>query len=129
MVWGLAAMTSSMGLLPKALRHMTVPRAVAALATATSASGWTACTPVGEISTGMETGWPITLVDRSRPPGLPATVGANPNSPNAASFWLRVTPASAPARSAAATDGGRVCSARRRAAATDSNHPPAIRCS
>ncbi len=55
-VCGLAPMTSSMGLLANELRPMMVPRAAAARATATSPSGWTACTPVGEIITGSETG-------------------------------------------------------------------------
>ena len=33
---------------------MAVPRAAAARATATSPSGWTACTPVGDMNTGSE---------------------------------------------------------------------------
>ncbi len=53
-VWGQAATTSSMGLLANELRPMAVPRAATARATATSPSGWTACTPVGETSTGNE---------------------------------------------------------------------------
>ena len=53
-VCGLAATTSSTGLLAKELSPIDVPRAAAARATATSPSGCTACTPVGEISTGSE---------------------------------------------------------------------------
>ncbi len=41
---------------------MAVPRAAAARATATSPSGCTAWTPVGEISTGKEISWPMTFV-------------------------------------------------------------------
>jgi hypothetical protein len=51
-VCGLAATTSSIGLLAKELRPMAVPRAAAARATASSPSGCTACTPVGEMITG-----------------------------------------------------------------------------
>ena len=51
-VCGLAATTSSTGLLANELSPIAVPRAAAARATATSPSGWTACTPVGEIITG-----------------------------------------------------------------------------
>ncbi len=40
------------------------PRAAAARATATSPSGCTAWTPVGEMSTGSESVWPITVVAR-----------------------------------------------------------------
>ena len=42
------------------------PAPAAARATATSPSGCTACTPVGEMSTGIEIGWPITVVAKSR---------------------------------------------------------------
>ena len=52
------AATSSTGLLAKELSPMIVPRAAAARATATSPSGCTACTPVGEMMTGRETGCP-----------------------------------------------------------------------
>ena len=65
-VWGLAATTSSIGLLANELRPIAVPRAAAARATATSPSGWTACTPVGEMMTGNEIGWPITVGRRGR---------------------------------------------------------------
>src|SRR3546814_15461884 len=74
--------TSSTGLLANELSPMAVPRAAAARATATSPSGWTACTPVGEIITGMEIGWPITLVASSRGGGLLATSGARPGWAN-----------------------------------------------
>ena len=60
--FGLAAMTSSIGLLANDDSPIAVPRAAAARATATSPSGWTACTPVGEISTGSEISCPITVV-------------------------------------------------------------------
>ena len=91
-VRGLAASTSSTGLEANDDRLMTVPRAAAARATATSPSGCTACTPVGEISTGSEISWPITVVAISRAAGSPATCGANPSSENAATLSLTVTP-------------------------------------
>ena len=77
-VCGLAATTSSIGLLANEQSPIAVPRAAAARATATSPSGCTACTPVGEISTGSEIGWPITVVAISRVAGSPATCGAKP---------------------------------------------------
>ena len=77
----MAATTSSTGLLANELRPMAVPRAAAARATATSPSGCTAWTPVGEMRTGSEMDWPMTVVDRSRVAGDPATWGANPSSP------------------------------------------------
>src|SRR3712207_7700827 len=46
-VIGFAATTSSIGLLANEDSPMATPRAAAARATATSPSGWTACTPVG----------------------------------------------------------------------------------
>ena len=52
--WGWPPTTSSTGLLANELSPIAVPRAAAARATATSPSGWTAWTPVGEISTGSE---------------------------------------------------------------------------
>ena len=82
-VTGFAAMTSSTDRLANELSPMAVPRAAAARATATSPSGCTAWTPVGEISTGIETSWPITVVARSRAAELPATWGDRPSSPNA----------------------------------------------
>ena len=48
----MAATTSSTGFEPNELSPIAVPRAAAARATATSPSGWTACTPVGEMITG-----------------------------------------------------------------------------
>ncbi len=44
-------------------------------AAATSPSGCTACTPVGEINTGIEMDWPITVGARSRLFDKPATWG------------------------------------------------------
>ena len=41
--------------LAKELSPMATPRLSAARATATSPRGWTACTPVGEINTGIDT--------------------------------------------------------------------------
>ena len=57
-VAGLAATTSSTDLLAKFDSPITVPRAAAARATATSPSGCTACTPVGEMITGSEMSCP-----------------------------------------------------------------------
>ena len=65
---------------------MTVPRAAAARATATSPSGCTACTPVGEMMTGSEMSWPMIVVDMDRAADIPATCGANPSSENAATL-------------------------------------------
>ena len=73
------------------------PRFAAARATATSPSGCTACTPVGEMITGSDTGWPITVVARSRSAGSPATCGAKPSSPNAPTLSFTVAPCSEPA--------------------------------
>jgi hypothetical protein len=81
-------------------RPIVVPRDAAARATATSASGWTACTPVGEIITGIDSGWPITTVASSRCAGSPATCGAKPSSANAARLSCSVVPRSEPAMSA-----------------------------
>lgn len=83
-VWGLAATTSFSGLLAKELSPIAVPRAAAARATATSPSGCTACTPVGEMITGREICSPSTVVDWSRLADSPATWGAKPSSANAA---------------------------------------------
>ena len=59
------AVTSSTDLQAKLDRPMTVPRAAAARATATSPSGCTACTPVGrDDAPGSEISWPITVVAR-----------------------------------------------------------------
>ena len=65
-VCGLAATTSSTDLEAKLDSPITVPRAAAARATATSPSGWTAWTPVGLMITGSEIGWPITVVASDR---------------------------------------------------------------
>jgi len=99
-VRGLAAVTSSTGLLANDDRPISVPRAAAARATATSPSGCTAWTPVGEISTGRSMVWPITVVDRSRVPELPATCGAKPSSAKAARLSSYDSPFSDPASSA-----------------------------
>ncbi len=93
----MAATTSSMGMLANELSPMAVPRAAAARATATSPSGCTACTPVGEMTTGNEISWPMTLVVRSRLAASPATWGANPSSPKAAMLSSSVVPRSEPA--------------------------------
>ena len=97
---GFAAPTSSTDLLAKELSPMMVPRLAAARATATSPSGCTACTPVGEMITGSEIGMPITVVDRSRSAWWPATCGAKPSSPKAARLSSMVRPFSEPATSA-----------------------------
>ena len=59
-----------------------------------------ACTPVGEISTGKLTCWPMTVVDRSRVAGRSATCGRSFSSLKAAMLSLVVTPPSVPATSA-----------------------------
>ena len=100
---------------------MTVPAAAAARATATSPSGCTACTPVGEISTGRLTSWPMTAVPSWRSAGSPATCGRKRSSANALTLSRIVTPASAPATTARYTDRGSRRLARRRASATVSN--------
>ena len=99
-VLGLAATTSSIGLLANDDKPIAVPRAAAARATATSPSGWTACTPVGEITTGSEISCPITVVDRSRFSIAPMTCGAKPSSPNASTLSATVMPFSLAATSA-----------------------------
>ena len=126
-VAALAATTSSTGLLANDDNPIAIPRAAAARATATSPSGCTACTPVGEISTGIDTCWPSTVVLRSRCTDDPAICGANPSSANAASLSAIVLPRSEPAISAAYTVAGSRFFARRWATATDSNHRSAIR--
>ncbi|CAM5362355.1 hypothetical protein SANTM175S_00752 [Streptomyces antimycoticus] len=82
-VRGFAATTSGSGLLAKELSPIAVPRAAAARATATSPSGWTACTPVGEMITGRAICCPMTVVARSRLADSPATCGAKPSSAKA----------------------------------------------
>src|SRR5215207_3481577 len=100
---------------------MAVPRAAAARATASSPSGCTACTPVGEQITGSAMSWPRTVVDSSRTAWCPAVRGAKRSSSNASTLSFSVTPFSEPAMSAAYTDGGSRFLARRCATATDSN--------
>src|SRR4051812_45265369 len=126
-VFGLAAITSSIGLLAMEDRPIAVPRAAAARATATSPSGCTAWTPVGLISTGSETSWPITVVAIRLSLASPAVGGANPISSNAATLAWAVRPFSAPATSAPYTPLGRRRFARRCASATVSNQGFAIR--
>src|ERR1700756_5528867 len=122
-VWGLAAATCSTGLLPNELSPTAVPRLAAARATATSPSGCTACTPVGEQSTGIDSSWPSTVTARSRLAGSPPTCGVNPSSPNAATLSVSVAPCSDPATIDQHTDFGSRFLARRCATATVSNHP------
>jgi hypothetical protein len=117
----LAATTSSTGLLAKDDSPIAVPRAAAARATATSPSGCTACTPVGEIRTGSDTCCPSTVVPSSRKPANPAVRGAKPSSSNAAWLSRTVRPFSEPATSAPYTEDGRRFLARRCASATVSN--------
>src|SRR5215472_2875825 len=100
---------------------MTVPAAAAARATATSPSGCTACTPVGEISTGRLTSRPMTVVASWRSAGRPATCGRKRSSENARTLSCMVTPASVPATTARYTDRGSCRLARRCASATVSN--------
>src|ERR1700758_3062049 len=121
-VLGLAATTSSTGLLPNELSPSVVPRFAAARATATSPSGCTACTPVGEQSTGIDSGWPSTVTARSRWAGCPTACGVNPSSPNAASLSFSVAPCSDQAPTDQYTDFGSRFLARRCATATVSNH-------
>ena len=117
----MAATTSSTGLLANELRPIAVPRAAAARATATSPSGCTACTPVGEMITGSEMSWPSTVVASSRCGRWPATCGAKPSSAKAAMLSSTVRPRSEPATSAPYTDAGSRLLARRWASATVSN--------
>src|ERR1700730_2988496 len=76
--------------------------------------------------TGRLTGWPMTVVARSRLADSPATCGAKPSSLNALTLSLTVRPFSEPATSAPYTDLGRRFFARRCATATVSNHALAI---
>jgi hypothetical protein len=96
----LTAATSSTERLANELKPIAVPSAAAARATATSPSGSTACTPVGEITTGREISSPSTVVAWLRSRGRSAMCGRNPISPNAATLSSRVRPCSAPATSA-----------------------------
>ena len=83
-------MTCSIGVEPKFDRPSAVPRLAEARAMPISASGCTICTPVGEISTGIDRLWPMTCVDWSRSAGLSATVGTKPNSEKAVMLSVRV---------------------------------------
>jgi len=76
--------------------------------------------------TGSDTGWPMTVVARSRLAESPATCGAKPSSLNALTLSLTVSPFSEPATSAPYTDLGRRLRARRCATATVSNQALAI---
>ena len=96
-VFSLASRTSSTDRLANELSPIAVPAFFAARATATSPSGSTACTPVGEMITGIEMSWPITVVDRSFSNGRSHTCGRNSSSRNAAMLSSRVAPASLPA--------------------------------
>src|SRR5260370_4516257 len=122
-VLGLAAATCSTGLLPNELSPTAVPRFAAARATATSPSGCTACTPVGEQITGVDTGWPSTVVARSPLAVSPPACRVNPSSPHAATLSVSVAPCSDPAPIDQYTDFGRCLLARRCAPATVPNHP------
>jgi len=62
-VCGLAAITSSIGLLANELKPIAVPRAAAARGNRDLAVGCTAWTPVGEMTTGIEIGSPMNVVD------------------------------------------------------------------
>ncbi|CAB4644434.1 unannotated protein [freshwater metagenome] len=77
-----------------------MPRFAAARAIATSPSGCTACTPVGEIKTGMDNSWPITETDICRCIESPATCGAKPNWSNESRLSRMERPFSDPAMSA-----------------------------
>ena len=97
----MAATTSSTGLLANELRPITVPRAAAARATATSPSGWTACTPVGEMITGSEIGWPMTVVVQVALRRQPGHVRREAQlAEGGSTLSLTVSPFSAPAISA-----------------------------
>ena len=96
----MAATTSSIGFEPNEDNPIAVPRFAAARATATSPSGCTACTPVGEQITGRASCCPITVVDRSRSFCSPTTCGASPSSENALTLSFSVVPNSEPAISA-----------------------------
>src|SRR3954468_117171 len=125
-VFGLAATTSSIGLLAIEDSPIAVPRAAAARATATSPSGCTACTPVGLISTGSATSWPMTVVAICLALASPAVCGAKPISSKAATLSVAVRPFSDPATSAPYTPLGSRRLARRCASATVSNQEFAI---
>ncbi len=75
----LTSQTSSIDLLANELSPIATPRLAAARATATSPWGCTAWTPVGEISTGIEIAWPITVVARLLSLANPAMWGERPS--------------------------------------------------
>jgi hypothetical protein len=96
----LAAATSSTARLANEDRPSAVSAPAAARATATSPSGLTACTPVGEMITGKEMSWPSTVVAWARSRGRSAMCGRKPISRKAATLSSAVTPCSEPATSA-----------------------------
>ena len=110
-------------MLAKELRPIAVPASAVPRATATSPSGCTACTPVGDAITGSEISCPSTEVACCRAGGRSAMCGgANRSSLNAATLSRSVRPFSVPATSDRYTDRGRCRRARRRASSTVSNH-------
>src|SRR6516165_7903625 len=110
-------------MLPNELRPIAVPASAVPLATPTSPSGCTACTPVGDAITGSAISCPSTDVARSRAEGQAAQGGgANRSSLNAATLSCAVTPFSAPATSAMYTGLGSRRLALLRASSTVSNH-------
>src|SRR5215468_11111831 len=122
-VFGLAATTSSTATLANELSPIAVPASAAPRATATSPSGCTACTPVGDATTGSEISCPSTEVAVLRVAGRSAMRGgASPSSLKAATLSCRVIPFSLPASRARKTERGSRRRARRRASATVSNH-------
>ena len=122
-VFGLAATTSSTATLANELSPIAVPASAAPRATATSPSGCTACTPVGDAITGSEMSCPSTEVAVARVAGRSAMRGgASPSSLKAATLSRRVVPFSLPASRARKTERGSRRRARRRASATVSNH-------
>ncbi len=99
--WSLAAQTSSSERLAKELSPTATPRMAPARATATSPSGCTAWTPVGERITGIDMAWPMTVVAIERSLARPATWGASPSWSKASRLSLEESPFSDPATSAA----------------------------
>ena len=94
------AVTSSTARLAKLDSPIATPRLFAARATGSSPCGCTACTPVGEITTGTARSCPMKVVARSRTAARSATCGAKPSSANAATLSSIVAPRSVPAMSA-----------------------------
>jgi hypothetical protein len=99
--WSLAAHTSSSDRLAKELSPTATPRLAPARATATSPSGCTAWTPVGESRTGIERDWPMTVVAMERSLARPATWGERPSWSKESRLSLEESPFSEPAMSAA----------------------------